>query len=232
MTPITRSRGYLPHVESQNPVYFVTFRLVDSLPQELLAQLRAERKTIEKASRSTIDVPADRARLSKLRTILQRAERCLDSGLGQCYMQDPRIAKIVADSIGHFDGQRYQLLAWCVMPNHVHTLFSPSPPFHLASIIQSWKSYSAHQVNSLLHRSGVFWQREYFDHLVRGQSSLLKFATYIEQNPQKAGLRNWPWVSNFRGAVSCTAGVPPASLHSSFASQTRRPESGATKRTK
>jgi len=109
-------------------------------------------------------------------------------------MRDSRVARIVADAIRHFHGQRYRLLAWCVMPNHVHVLFSPQPGHELETILHSWKSYSANKANTLLARSGPFWQREYFDHLVRDESSLRKITKYIQDNPKRAGLLNWPWV--------------------------------------
>ena len=220
-----RSRGYLPHWEAEYAVYFVTFRLADSLPQELIAQIRKEREILERASTNKADVVADRMRLGKLRALIRKAENCLDAGLGHCYLRNPRIAAIAADAVRHFH-DRYRLLAWCVMPNHVHVLFSPLSEFTLSSILQSWKSYSAHQANRALRRSGIFWQREYFDHLVRSESHLLKFANYIEHNPQKAGLNNWPWVSNL-----CTAGVSPADSSSrpNPPLPNRRPEAGVTK---
>jgi len=209
MTPPIRSRGYLPHLESDHAIYFVTFRLADSLPQELLTRLRQERDALDRSSSAafqaaasseksnageTAALQADQNRARKLRAILQKAEQCLDDGLGHCYMRDSRIAKIVADTIRHFHGQRYQLLAWCVMPNHVHVIFSPLGEHTLETILHAWKSYSAHEANKLLGRTGHFWQREYFDHLVRHEASLLKITRYVQENPQKAGLQNWPWV--------------------------------------
>jgi REP element-mobilizing transposase RayT len=194
MTPSTRSRGYLPHLEAQHAVYFVTFRLADSLPSELILELRKQRETLKRASLAGTTSPADLVRFRELRALLRRAERCLDRGLGRCHMQDPRVARIVADAIRQFHGQRYRLLAWCVMPNHVHVLFSPLQEHALETILHSWKSYSANQANRLLALSGPFWQREYFDHLVRNESSIRKIAQYIQDNPRRAGLLNWPWV--------------------------------------
>ena len=224
-----RSRGYLPHWERAFAVYFVTFRLADSLPQKLIAEIRTERELLRRifvaqaSRRRSSPLPPDRTRLRKLNALLRKAETCLDKGLGHCYMRQPDVAAIVARSIQHFDADRYQLFAWCVMPNHVHVRFLPLPGFNLASILQSWKSYSAHCANAALGRSGVFWQREYFDHLARSESHLLKFAKYIEQNPEKAGLKNWPWVSSF-----CTAGVPPASASPTFGSPGHAPASASS----
>ncbi len=182
----TRSRGYLPHWESPNATYFVTFRLADSLPQQLLDQLHKE-QSLQPAA-------ANQVRATKRRALLKRAEQALDTGLGLCHLRNPRIAQIVADTIRHFDGQRYELVAWCVMPNHVHVLLAPLKEDTLQSIAHSWKSYSALKCNKLLKRNGSFWQREYFDHLVRSEGSLRKIIQYIAENPRKAGLRDWPWV--------------------------------------
>jgi REP element-mobilizing transposase RayT len=193
MRGVIRSRGYLPHREAEHPVYFVTFRLADSLPRELVARFRRERGDSKKATPREAPV-ADRAKLRETRALLRRAERCLDSGLGKCHMHDPRIAKIVADAIQHFQGTRYELLAWCVMPNHVHVVFSPLSGNRLDGILHSWKSFSALIANRLLGRRGDFWQREYFDHLVRNSTSLRRLIRYVKENPRKAGLKNWPWV--------------------------------------
>ncbi len=194
MTSSTRSRGYLPHLEAQQAIYFVTFRLADSLPKELVLQLREQRKALKRAGPAGTTSPVDLVRLRELRALLRRAEQCLDSGLGRCHMRDARIARVVAEAICHFHGQRYRLLAWCVMPNHVHVLFSPLQGQTLQTILHSWKSYSANQANALLGRTGDFWQREYFDHLVRDESSVRKITQYIRDNPRRAGLLNWPWV--------------------------------------
>jgi REP element-mobilizing transposase RayT len=113
-----RSRGHLPHWESERATYFVTFRLADSLQ------------------------------------------------------------------------------AWAVMPNHVHAVFTPQKPFHLANIVHSWKSYSAVQANRILGRQGSFWQREYYDHLVRDDTDFDRIVRYVLDNPRKAGLLDWRWVGS------------------------------------
>ena len=136
-----RSRGYLPHLESQNPIYFATFRLADSLPREILDQLQAERQAIENATRAGVTVSADQTRILKLRATIQKAEQFLDGGHGNCFMLDPRIAQIVAGAIQFFDGKHYRLLAWCVMPNHVHVVFTPLGDRKLETVLHSWKSF-------------------------------------------------------------------------------------------
>src|SRR5260370_40431688 len=91
--------------------------------------------------------PGYLSRFGELRLSLKRVERCLDRGIGCCHLRDSRVAGIAAEALRHFHGRRYRLLAWCVMPNHVHVLFSPLGEHSLDGILHSWKSYSAHKAN-------------------------------------------------------------------------------------
>lgn len=210
-----RYRGYLPHWERNRATYFVTFRLKDSLPQELLRNLNNQRLLLERARRANASVAADETILRGMQALLRKAERCLDRGLGPCHMRDSRIARIVADAIKHFDGHHYRLLAWCVMPNHVHVVFLPRSA-SLDSILHSWKSFSALEANRALARTGAFWQREYFDYVVRHERSLFKILRYVEENPRRAGLKNWQWMNVISGEdlkQFCNSEFQPANLH-------------------
>jgi putative DNA methylase len=148
----------------------------------------------------------------------RRIEDYLDAGHGNCWLRRPDIAKLIEGALIHFDGERYRLLAWCIMPNHVHALIETREGFPLADVLQSWKSYTSHEANKLLQRSGEFWQREYLDRYVRNAEHYEKVVAYIEENPLKARLAKlkteWPWSSaRFRvapGAIPGSAGVPPA----------------------
>jgi putative transposase len=104
------------------------------------------------------------------------------------------VAQLVADTLRKFDDSRYRLFAWCIMPNHVHSVFQPYEPYRLASILHSWKSYSAASANNILKRSGPFWQREYYDYLIRNGDQLDRAIRYTAENPVRAKLKNWKWV--------------------------------------
>ena len=99
----------------------------------------------------------------------------------------------------HFDGARNHLLAWAIMPNHVHTLIEVFDGFPLDDVIHTWKSFTAKQANRLLGRGGRFWAPDYYDRQVRDDEHLAAVTDYIEQNPVKAGLvrfaEDWPWGS-------------------------------------
>ncbi len=93
-----------------------------------------------------------------------------------------------------FNNQRYNQISWCVMPNHVHAVFQPLSSCKLAEIVHSWKSFAATKANQLLGRTGAFWYREYYDHLIRDDRQYGRIVRYVMQNPIKAGLKDWPWV--------------------------------------
>ncbi|MEO8032816.1 MAG: transposase [Acidobacteriota bacterium] len=110
-------------------------------------------------------------------------------------MKDERIATIVADAITFFDQDRYLLLAWCVMPNHVHAIFRIGQ--RIDRILFSWKSFTANKANSLLERTGSFWQDDYYDRLIRDSGELSRTVQYVLENPARAELQHWQWVRSY-----------------------------------
>lgn len=109
-------------------------------------------------------------------------------------MRQTQVAEIVKASILHFNDERYDLFAWCIMPNHVHLVIQPRAGFHLDVILHSIKSFSANEINRVLGCSGPVWMKESFDHLIRSEASFRRHLEYVRTNPMKAGLFNWPWV--------------------------------------
>jgi REP element-mobilizing transposase RayT len=177
MHPAFRNRGYLPHLEQPNSVYFVTFRLAGSLPKEVLAEWQAQ--ATEEGSDDELT---------------EKIQRYLDLGNGVCHLRNPQVARIVRDALLHFDGTRYRLLTWCIMPNHVHILCGLLQGYELKDLLHSIKSFTANKANALLHRKGRFWQREYYDHVVRDRREYGATMQYILNNPAAAGIGDWPWV--------------------------------------
>ncbi len=175
------SRGFIPHFDQPGLVQGITFRLADSLPAHVVASLAEDLKDA--------DDPTKRARI----------EAYLNAGYGACYLRDPRIARLVEDALLYFDGERYRMIAWVIMPNHVHTLIETMKGYPLDSIVHSWKSYSAQEANQILGRTGRFWYREYFDRYIRDERHFVSAVRYIHNNPVKAGLvenpEDWPFSS-------------------------------------
>jgi REP element-mobilizing transposase RayT len=171
------SRGYLPHYDGQI-AQFVTIHLGDSLPQPVLLRLKeeVERGVYEKGSRE--------ARI--------RMEQYLDSGIGECVLRNEDVAKIVEIALFYYAKTRYRLVAWVIMPNHVHLLLIPIEGVSLSDIMKDFKGYTARAINKLLGRSGHVWHPDYFDRYIRGEDHFHKTIRYIENNPVKAGLVDKP----------------------------------------
>jgi len=124
--------------------------------------------------------------------------------IGLCYLADRRIAQMVQSALLHFDGERYRLSAWVVMPNHAQVLAAPCSPYSLSNIMHSIKSYTAQQANKILGRKGSFWFEDYFDRYIRNAKHYENALGYIESSPVKASLcvssKDWEfgsaWVSS------------------------------------
>jgi DNA polymerase III alpha subunit len=181
----------LPHWQQEGATYFVTFRLADSLPRDVFDQWRAARdlalRDAQDAARNSDEAKAKMA-AQIAEEFGDKLEQHLDESIGDCWLRDPEVAGIVERALRHFDGERYVLGSYVVMPNHVHVLVRPVMEHKLPDILQSWKSFTAKEANKRLGREGEFWQPESFDHIVRNEQKLEEFNRYIQANPIKAGL--------------------------------------------
>jgi len=121
-------------------------------------------------------------------------EAYLDRSTGACHLKNPAVADVVASTIQKFEGIHYRLLAWVIMPNHVHLVVKLMPDRSLAKTVHSLKLYKSKEANRILGKSGTFWQREYYDRLIRDDAELSRAIQYVRANPKKAGLRDWKWV--------------------------------------
>lgn len=192
------SQGNLPHWEQLNAYYFITWRTADSLPQAALERWQIERDqwlrtrginpSVDDWQRVFEMLPEmDRQEFHKLFTV--RWNALLDEGHGECLLRRAELGGIVEDSLKHFAGERYELEAYAIMPNHVHVLAGISGRGEMKQVCRNWKNFTAAQINKALGRTGQFWQWESFDHLVRTPASLEKFRQYILNNPVKARLK-------------------------------------------
>ncbi|MES2657333.1 MAG: transposase [Verrucomicrobiota bacterium] len=180
--PIEKHRINLPHWQQDDPWIFLTWRLADSLPKTVVEKISSERETWEKAHPK----PWDAAALKEYnRLFTLHFESLLDDCHGSCCLRDPAARRVVGGALHHFDGSRYALDSFVVMPNHVHVLFRISEGHHLQDIVHSWKSFSAHGINKALGQTGALWQREYWDRLIRSQKHFDWTRNYILKNPAK-----------------------------------------------
>ena len=183
---------FLPHWTQDGATYAVTFRLADSLPRAVMERYHNKRLALGEQLDSSSATPTIRKQMAELQ--ITEIDPELDLCHGACLFKSDTLAKIVADAMAHFDGKRYELLAWCVMPNHVHAVLRLSPGEQLDKILHSWKSFTAHEIGK-----GAIWQKESYDHLVRDGEDLKNQVTYVLDNPPKAGLSGWKWVGCIYG---------------------------------
>ncbi len=182
-----RNRGRLPHWEKEEGLYFLTFHLADSLPQSVLAKIAERHRILEAAKDNNASLlPEQKASLADYSHT--HIEEYFDRGAGSCPFLDTRIAGAMAAALRFREGMHYRLLAWCVMPNHVHAVVRLFPGQELAKVVKAWKNFSAKAANQALGRKGRFWQREYYDRLIRNGDELDRAISYVVENPAKAGL--------------------------------------------
>jgi len=174
------SSKYLPHFDSPGTQQFISYHLADSMPVERRSEWEA-----------LLHLEDDLERQRKVQAYLDR-------GMGECHLRNPAIADMVQSNLWHHDGVKYRLLAWVVMPNHVHALVEIWQ-VPLGKILQSWKSYTSKEANQILGREGTFWAEDYFDRYIRDEDHFRRTVRYIENNPVNArlvkGPEEWLWSS-------------------------------------
>ncbi len=154
-------------------VQAVTFRLADSLPAKVIADWREDLE------------PSDPKADALLRLKIAKWE---NAGHGNCLLAKSKHAALVEETLLLFDRDRYRLLEWCIMPNHIHAILSQIAGWTLDRIVKSWKSYTARKINEAEGRSGAFWARDYHDRYIRDERHLWDARLYVRNNPVKAGL--------------------------------------------
>ncbi len=192
------SRGYLPHRHKAGLKQHITFHLYDSIPDTAWSRLHYQLELLTNELKDeNKDESAKIIRMQKIKKI----EGYLDAGYGSCLLKNQQASKVVKETLLKHDGLNYNLLAWCVMPSHVHVLVKTTDvPF--CNVVHSWKSFTAKEINSIYMRSGRVWHREYFDRFIRDEGHLKTAIEYIESNPVNAKLvakkELWPFSSAWK----------------------------------
>lgn len=207
LTAQWHSRGYLTHFESPERAQHVTVHLADSLPKSAVDRID-----------KMIEALPDEARAVERR---RRLHDWIDAGHGSCLLRELRCAQIVEDAFLHFDGERYRLFAWVIMPNHFHVLFQPLNGWTVKKVVASWKKFTATEIKKWLRTNAEIrdpgnatlpscsesgksplWHPEYWDRYIRNQKHFDAVIDYIHTNPVKAHLctapENWPFSSAYQ----------------------------------
>jgi REP element-mobilizing transposase RayT len=185
--PLTVYEQHLPHWRQEGATYFVTFRLHDSLPQSKLRELESFRAEWQRRHPR----PHSRADNEDLaRQLMCRIDACLDQGLGSCVLRFRDVSAILVEALHHDDGHRQELDSYVIMPNHVHAIVRPLAPatVPLEMVLHGWKGRSSCDIHRHLQQSGMLWQRESYDTIIRDEEHLYRVIQYIGRNPKRAGL--------------------------------------------
>jgi putative transposase len=197
-------RRNLPHIHPEASALFITFRLANSLPLEILRQLDMERAEELRLATSGSQIFVPEIEQKRFRSYDDWLERC---ETGTPWLKDQNIASIVSNRIFELT-TRYKLIAFCIMPNHVHLLvvhFSTEKAKHsgqsatypVTETLRLLKGSTARYCNHALGRTGPFWHHESYDHFIRSDEELKRTIQYVLDNPVKAGLvkewRDWKY---------------------------------------
>jgi REP element-mobilizing transposase RayT len=201
---IDRHWHNLPHWQQSETWQFVTWRLGDSLPGVKLQEWEDEKKVWRERHLEPWDLATEQEYHLRFST---QVDEWLDAGHGSCVLRDTRCANIVANALHHFAGERYELGAFAVMPNHVHVLFRPTEGNDIRDILHSWKSFTAKVINKALGNQGALWQGDYWDRMIRHEDHWIACLDYIEDNPVMAHLREGEFI------VYRSTGILPVKDH-------------------
>ncbi len=189
--------GNLPHWRQSGRTYFVTFRLDDALPEGVAAEIRRERLAWLRRHPKPW---TSRQRAEYHRLFSRRVDERLDAGHGACLFRDAALRRIVEDALLHFDGERYILHDWVIMPNHVHLLITVRGNHDLSRVLHSLKSWTSNAIHAVLGRTGKLWQKESYDRIVRSPEEFERFRAYIAANPAGLPAGTFAWGSRGRGS--------------------------------
>ena len=192
---VSFTRRHLPHWRVLDKPYFVTFRLKNTIPENVVKELHAERIKLEKAKVNQEEIDKfERYEFTKIEFILDNLNNDL------CYLKNPKIASLVMNSFIFIEKRfRWNFPCLTIMPNHVHCLAAKQTDTNvsLETALGSLKQHVSHEANKILGTNGRMWCYENFYHWCRTPESVEKFIEYIKDNPVKAGLvndwRDWKW---------------------------------------
>ncbi|MHB1050210.1 MAG: transposase [Bacteroidota bacterium] len=195
-------RRHLPHLQQEIATYFITTRLSNSLPRDVVNQIKSEYELdAQSLGRHRNAVSTDEI-IQRRDAYFKKFDQLLDSSsFGDQWLKRSDIAQIVADSLHHYDGRLYDLICFSIMPNHIHLIIDHNlriSKTSLEMILQSIKKFTARKANSTLGRSGTsFWQSESYDHIIRTDQELENMIRYVIYNPVSAALckewTEWRW---------------------------------------
>ncbi|MBK7106383.1 MAG: transposase [Ignavibacteriae bacterium] len=182
MNSLTFHRRNLPHFYRPNSTYFVTFRVKNSIPLDVLLQLNTKFNEVKLNAAANNIYEINNEYFFEYDNLIHKYE------LGY-YLNNFDLANVVKFEIHKFDKKEFKLICYSIMPNHVHLIFHLlENARNVGKIMQTLKRIAAFRMNCILNKTGSFWQSESYDHIVRNPDELEKLIEYVLMNPVKAGI--------------------------------------------
>jgi len=184
----------LPHFQDEGMTYFITFRLAFTLPENVLQKIRVKRLEFNQIfDKLTHEEKIDMQKEYFYQNIISFDELVEKYQNQTDWIKIPEISDIIQCSLFYHDGKKYDLVAFTLMPNHVHLILTPlkninQTDYSISGIMHSIKSYSAKKCNQILKQEGQFWYHENFEHTIRDNNDMQRCLDYVINNPVKAGL--------------------------------------------
>ncbi len=183
----------IPHINANNHLQFITYRLSDSLPHNIVEKIKQDISLFDEDKKTT-----ERIKL---------VEKYSDKGYGASFLIHPNIADLIITNLKFHNLIKYELISWVIMPNHIHILIKQMND-NIGDIVKSWKSYTSKiilkQSNILFEKKGLYqpnvkvlndilnsrniWYKGYWDRYLRNEDEYWRCVEYIHNNPVKAKL--------------------------------------------
>ncbi len=191
-------RRNLPHFQFHNMIYFITFRLAFNLPEGAFDTLLKEKENFDSIYKSLNESEKKGFQMEFYHKRFLYIDNIIDNlKTNKNYLEIPEIASCVYDALLFFDKKKYEIIVFCIMPNHVHLVVkilqkNEIDYYSLADVMHSIKRYTANECNKIIDKNGQFWLHENYDHIVRNEIDLNNCFNYTIMNPVKAKLvENW-----------------------------------------
>ena len=159
-----KEKNFLPHLDMIGYYQFITFRTYDSL-DDFILKIREQKINNSKKE--------------------YKIDKYLDSSNKGCYLNG-EVLEYLKEYLISKDRVLYDLVAFCIMPNHIHMLFKQK--IELPKIMKQIKGATANKINKMLNKSGRFWEKNYYDKVIRDEKHFAVVYDYIKSNPIKVGL--------------------------------------------
>lgn len=175
------TRTSLPHWEQNEKLQFVTFRLKDSLPADVVSNINNELHALSNKEFNQL------SRSEKIKYIKHKnklLDLSLDKCHGECHLNDSSLRILLEKVIQEGNNREYDILSYIIMPNHVHLLLQMLEDHTLRESLKKIKGKSSFLINRVLGRKGALWQRESYDRIIRNDEHLNRCIEYIRNNPK------------------------------------------------